>query len=328
MTKRILLMVLLISGILFSCKKEQPSILNSNKVFTGRDIRINDIRIISDSLWVLCGGNRNMEGYFLQSNDRGASWSATRASDKRSIYCMEINSTGFGMAGGDFLDLWTTGDFGKTWNYYWLGDQVPFNEEDRPAVRDIVLVNDSIWQFCGGENLGEGVIYRTTDSGEHWQFVFHQNEFRSALQHTSGETIVGGHGKVLRYQDNPEQASYSSFEEGFITSMTTAGNGSITACTFEGKIIHSADGGLTWIESLNLNDNIRRRVNWNSLIQSGSTIVCTGTFGHIGISQDEGVSWRIARISEDSNLITGAIDGKLLIAGDTEGNIHFISLTD
>jgi photosystem II stability/assembly factor-like uncharacterized protein len=328
MSNKILLIWLFTCALLFSCKKEQPEILDSQKVHTGVDVRINDICIISDSLWIICGGNRNVEGYFMQSTDRGAHWSASRASDKRSIYCMEISSNGFGMAGGDFLDLWTTGDFGKTWNYYWLGDQVPFNEEDRPGVRDIILVNDSIWQFCGGENLGEGVIYRTNDAGEHWHFVFHQNEFRSALLNASGETVVGGHGKVIRYRENPEHVSYSTFEEGFITSMITLGDGRIIACTFEGKIIQSADGGFTWSELLDQKNNIRRRVNWNSLIRSGSTIMCTGTNGYIGISQDEGLNWRISRISENSNLISGAFDGTRFLAGDSEGNIHFINLAD
>jgi len=314
--------------LLVSCQKEKAETLESRIVPTGILARINDIEIINDSLWIACAGNRESQGYFLQSLDGGVSWSHVSSPHPKSIYCIDFLPNGFGIAGGDFLDLWITHDFGQNWNFYWLGSQVPFNEEDRPGVRDILLVNDSVWTFCGGENLGEGVIYRTTNSGQSWNFSFHQHEFRSTAMSSQGEIVTAGHGKVISYATGLSDIQYSGFKDGFITGLSAADNNTMVACTFEGRIVNSKDGGMNWNETIDMNRYFRKRINWNDVICEGSYCTCVGTDGHLAMSYDYGVSWKLLKIQEEKNLISAEIYSNKIIAGDSEGNIHFIQIAD
>lgn len=324
------IMLLLLTGILVltSCNKEQAETLDSRYVETGIRARINDIEIINDSLWVACAGNRETNGYFLQSDDQGESWNYTITQFPRSVYCMNFLPEGFGIAGGDFLDLWTTNDFGRSWNYYWLGNQVPMHEQDRPGVRDIMLLNDSIWTFCGGEHLGEGVLYRTTNSGQDWNFSIYQNEFRGTVLNDKEEVVTAGHGKIISYKNDLSEAKSSEFSNGFVTSMIKAADNTLLACTSEGKIINSEDGGMQWNERFDINRYLRRRINWNDLVCEGAKCCCCGTQGHLITSNDHGKTWRTHRINEEKNLVSVVMKNERIIAGDSEGNIHFMFMPD
>jgi photosystem II stability/assembly factor-like uncharacterized protein len=318
------LFLLLLLALLDSCKRENISPLSATSYYTGISARINEIQIIHDSLWVACAGIRNESGYFLHSTDSGKSWISQQTEFERSVYTLEIADNGQGLAGGDFLDLWTTDDFGKTWQYLWLGNEVPFNEEDRPGVRDISIINDSIWHFCGGENLGEGVIYRTVNAGNSWSFAFHQNEFRTIAQNVNNETVVGGHGKVLSFTDDVDQVMVSGFQDSFMTSMITTKRGEFIATCFDGKVIKSVDGGQVWIEIFDINRNFNKRINWNKIIIGDSIIACFGTRGFLALSYNQGKNWLIEKIDGDKNLLSGALLRDKILAGDSEGNIHLI----
>lgn len=320
------LMLFLISAM--SCRKAKKETLASASVNTGVSARINDIHIVSDSLWIAAAGIRNESGFFLQSTDQGNSWEIEQTQFPRSIYCVEINQKGFGLAGGDYLDLWQTDDYGATWNYYWLGNQVPFNEEDRPGVRDILLIDDSTWTFCGGENLGEGVIYRTGNRGVNWSFSFHQHEFRGSTLNTQGKIVVGGHGKILIYRDDVENFSTGQLSDVFITSVRSISSGALIACSFDGKLLRSETDGLSWKEIYDVNKGFTKRINWNCLTQDQNNLICCGTDGFIAISSDEGKSWELKKIETPKNLITAEMFKGQLIAGDTEGDVHLIDLSD
>jgi hypothetical protein len=46
------------------------------------------------------------------------------------------------------------------------------------------------------------------------------------------------------------------------------------------------------------------------------------------MSYDYGVSWKLLKIQEEKNLISAEIYSNKIIAGDSEGNIHFIQIAD
>ncbi|MFM9984125.1 MAG: WD40/YVTN/BNR-like repeat-containing protein, partial [Flavobacteriales bacterium] len=160
------------------CHKKNNQIVPIQIIDTGLDIRINDVTLQNDTTWILGGGIRDVSGYILRSRNQGNSWQTYQSEFPKSIYRVKFRDELHGFAGGDFLHMWTTSDAGQTWSFYWLGNQVPFNGEDRPAIRDFEFVDESNWYFCGGENLGEGVLYSSNNAGNSWEFKITGNEMR------------------------------------------------------------------------------------------------------------------------------------------------------
>lgn len=305
----------------FSCKKEEQSLLPFQAYYLGKDVRINDIHVLTDSVWIACGGIRGKEGYIFRTEDAGSNWSCFSANNNRSFYCVEFRDSLHGFAGGDFLDLWQTNDGGKSWQFYWLGLQVPLNEEDRPAIRDFKFVTDSLWYFCAGENLYKGVLYRTVDAGSTWEFQFLENEFRSIEFDSEKNGIVAGHG-AIRTMNNGDLISHASdFKDDFITGLTRLTDETILGVSYSGKTYRSQDKGENWNTIEKQANRYVNQVQWNHIASSESRVVMVGNYGVLNLSEDSGGSWSQYLLDKDTHLLKSMVAGTRIFVTTGDGRI-------
>lgn len=311
------LIVLLFMIPFLSCKKEVRELTNAQEYFVGKDVRINDIEILNDSVWIACGGIRGQEGYIFRTDDAGKSWQIFSTNNSRSVYCLAFKDSLHGFAGGDFLDLWRTEDGGKTWQFFWLEGQVPLNEEDRPAVRDFHFVNDSIWYFCGGENYYKGVIYRTGNAGLTWQYEFIENEFRAMDFDHQGNGAIGGHGAVRLVNQNELSSLSADFKDDFMTGIGFLQSPIIFGVSYKGNIYKSNDIGATW-ENLEIHESLKMGyAQWNSICTVGNQITAVGNYGEIAASNNQGNSWNHYLLDEKTHLLSVVHHGgKRFITGN------------
>ena len=304
------------------CHKKADQITPLQIIDTGLDIRINDVELVNDSTWILGGGIRDVSGYILRSVNRGNSWQIYQSEFPKSIYSVKFRDELHGYAGGDFLHMWTTADGGHTWSFYWLADQVPFNGEDRPAIRDFSFVDDVNWYFCGGENLGEGVLYSSNNAGGTWEFKITAHEMRCLEKTSPNSLVAGGHGAIWHIPTSVIGATQASFSDDFITSSTKLEDGTILLCSYNGKIYKSTDDGNSFSEKMDGNRLFGKRMNWNDITCSEETSVVCGNDGMFAESHDGGSSWTLSQIVHEPHLFSidridntwwaGSENGKLL----------------
>lgn len=304
------------------CKKERTAMAPLATIDLGYSIRVNDIKMLSDTAWIVCGGNRNVEGYIFKSKNKGESWSVYPSEFAKSIYCLEFSTAQYGFAGGDFLHLWHTLDYGETWNFYWLADQVPFNGEDRPAVREIKMKTAVDWYFCGGENMGEGVVYETHNAGTNWNFKFVQHEMRSLQMNNEAKALVVGHGAAYTFDFTLDSFEKNNFQNDFITSTTCIDDERCLAVSYNGAIYESENFGTTWLEQEASNKLFGTRINWNKIAHNGSTVVVAGNEGYFAQSTDGGQNWQLFQLDNQPNLYSLAISNNQVWATSDGGKIY------
>lgn len=302
-----------------SCKKEKKELTPISVYEIGTQCRINDLDMISPGRWIACSGARSEKGYISSSDDHGASWTSYQLDQPSSAYSVDFLDSLNGFAGGDFLHLWRTFDGGNSWGYYWLGNQVPMNEEDRPAVRDFIMWNDSTWYFCGGENLGEGVVYETTDGGQHWYYQFKQHEYR-ALHKDEGSLMAAGHGSILISHQGLNDLQSASFENDFITDLVKNANGDWIASSYQGAFYRSQDGQ-NWSLVMKGNRPFGGHVNWSCMAIHENRILAAGADGALAESWDGGLNWTLYTVANEPDLWSLMIAGDEVYAGGEEGKI-------
>jgi photosystem II stability/assembly factor-like uncharacterized protein len=304
-------LVVAISLVAFSCKKENAEDLQPIAVYTVEEgVRINDIQFINDSVWLACGGIRKEYGAIYKTYDAGVSWRKVFTTDQSSIYTLGYNGDA-GLAGGDFLRLWQTNDAGETWHFYWLADQVPINEEDRPAIRDIHFVSDSAWYFCGGENLYKGVFYHTQDAGATWNFISVENELRSVVPISNHVVVTTGHGGSFTWNQQLSNFERSDFKNDFMKDATRLSNGDLMACTDQGSVYRSAQG-LNWNRVWKASRT--NYSSWNGIAEQANEVLVVGTYGHILFGNVDGNVWNEYALSDVGHLLSvKVLNGKFYI---------------
>lgn len=321
---RITASILFLCLVVFSCRKKEEKVQALATISVSKSVRLNDLKIVDDTTWIACGGQRDIEGYIFKTLDGGTTWSLYSSEFQKSIYCLDFPTKDIGMAGGDFLHLWQTNDGGATWNFIWLADQVPFNGEDRPAVRDIKMRTPFDWYFCGGENLGEGVIYETHDGGDSWNFSFQQHELSTIELTQNGDMIVGGHGAVFTFSDSLSSLHQTNFENDFIKSCANLDSDECVAVSYDGAIYRSSDNGENWNEVVDANKTLSSRVNWNKVEWSGNKLIAVGNAGHFAASNDGGYTWSHFQLEQEPNLYSIAFRNEEAWATSDNGKIYRI----
>lgn len=262
------------------------------------------------------------EGYVFHTKDAGLTWSTFQTDEVSSLYALAFRDSLNGMAGGDRCFYWTTSDGGASWHYQWLAAQVPFNGEDRPAIRDIQYVGDSTVLFCCGESFNKGVFYRSTDFGQNWQFDFYPHELRTILlSNQNGSAQVSGYGFGLSVSNNFGNSVTADLNGQYIVASVPH-KSEFFELDFEGRIMKSNAVSGPWQEVYSGRKLFSKHITLNAIATNGSSIAVVGNEGIILISDDDGQNWKTFALENQAPLFDVAWTGKNWLASSDRGVVY------
>jgi photosystem II stability/assembly factor-like uncharacterized protein len=294
-----ILLALISILMLLGCRKESENVLTTETIQTGYEGKINDIEV-NDFRTIVCGGIRGVEGVILEKEVDSETWVVKYKQPQRSFYSLLVSISGEIWCGGEFLYI-VKSDALDNWTHFSLDDQVPFHEEDRPSIRKMVNTEISSFSFVGGENLGEGVLYRSNDDGENWQFDFMQHELRDLCWLNPNHGIIVGHGILAHVDSSLQIQSYSGNNYEFYTGIEKDNSGNLIVITQSGTMFFSNNQGYEWQKlETNLNGNYQSIALNDIEIRDGNYVVC-GNSG-IALFSTNGINWNEFQIENESNL--------------------------
>lgn len=282
--KNSIFFLILLTFLIIGCKKVE-TISSIQWVTVEKDIPIFKITFLNDSVGFACGGKRDNEGYIYKTIDKGNTWNKIYSSDyNRCLYDITFINDSIGYAGGDYSYLIKTKDGGSTWNIYWFkSSELAFHEKNRPDIKKIKFISDSVGYFVGGENYSAGAIYKTFNQGKSWTYDTLQKELNDITfsNENYGWAIGFGYvGKTINGNDFTE----TSLSNDFYTGINYLEDNSFVLVSNSGKIYKNNID--EWEKIINTSGG------FNDVHFDANKGYAVGNNGLILISEDYGTSWK------------------------------------
>lgn len=316
---RSLALFICLFAVFTACNKDRERVPHQ-VLDLGTEVWINDILPLDDTTLIACGGFRMEEGWIFKSTDSGSSWTPTKLESPRTATALFQDEDDQLWCGGDMLFMHVSTDDGEAWEFSWLAAQQPEHEEDRPQVRDFTGDNAHQLWFVGGENLNEGVIYRTWDGGQNWDFEQWEYEFRDIA--VWGDNVaIAGHGIVLtaEFSGDFEITVIDDFGVG----LEFTSGGDLVVISNQGAIYRSTDFGKSFDTILPKRPS--KRV-YNALTTGPDKFIAVGNEGLISTSEDDGETWNHYQLEEDFNLISASYRNSKIFCGTSAGRVVTFSV--
>jgi hypothetical protein len=253
-----------------------------------------------------CGGTRADVGFILSAEiSSDGDFQEVFSLSDYSIYSLGVSPNGTLWSGGEFLKIHTSSN-GVQWSALELGAQVPFHEQDRPAIRKFEIISDQEILFVGGENLNEGIIYHSSNSGVSWTFRFDQHEFRDLCSLDGSSFFVAGHGILSGFDSSLDYINAPEVNYEFFKGIENNEAGTLVAITQSGQIKSSFDSGQTWETYQSSSNQSLSSISLNDIEYSNGIYVICGNSGRIFFSSD-GTNWSSYQLWDAPNLYSAAI---------------------
>ncbi len=321
-TRIFILAIIIIS--VWSCKKQEKLNIPLENISLDEQITIRDIRFINDQIGFACGGVRDESGYVFKTIDGGATWSTFTMPFPKCVYSIQVFSEDTIMVGADDTFIFYTTD-GNNWQTQWHdSEELPFHENNRPAIKNIQFLNDTLGYFVGGENFNKGVIYKTIDGGDNWSFDTLFHEMRGMHFINENEGFFSGYGYVGKTTDGAISFEQVEIDRDFYMSIQQLSNGSIITVSNTGDVLKSMDSGTTWNRVLKGNKLFGRRVGYNQMLFEDETGFIVGNDGIILASSDFGESWKKIDYSGKENFnAVHQLNNMVYVAGENGKILKF-----
>lgn len=313
--KRSSYFILFVSFVLFnSCKKDvlHPRSVQQLDSKTTTD-RLSRIFFINNNVGFVVGGQRFYACNITTTTDGGYTWNKmTLNGVNKCLYGISMSPSGTLYSVGFDGKIVSSNDMGKTWNYSqsWylpfsdiafftpgsgtIVGGISFNEGYRLIIDDkgntikkdslgyqlnrVVAVNDKVGYICGF-----GVLQKTTDAGQTWNFL------------------------NIEANDN-------------FTGINIHDENDIWVCGYGGGVYHTIDGGASWFTVRNNNDITLPRYYLLDILFQKDNIHgwAVGENGLLLYTDDAGHHWEEYERFTDNALRSLAMcaNGDLIVAGD------------
>jgi photosystem II stability/assembly factor-like uncharacterized protein len=304
--------------LLAGCKKDQFEIWPAKKIQLPKEVRINAIHVSPDGTVRAGGGIRGKEAWLFTSHDAGQDWNAQFISNRSSLYCIDFINDTLGWLGGDTLHLWRTTD-GSNWNFFWLSDQVPTHESDRPAVRQISHRGANQLCFAAGDLYYHGASFTSDDSGENWHFAVADNAvYQASFYGSKPQTF--GYGTAMHYVNDQWQTLRAPADH--LVSVLPLDDQTAIAASVLGHIYRLNTTGVTE-EKIAL--PTKQALLWMCGAQFGERLVFGASGGEIALSTDRGTTWTIRKLENSPVLLSLAADATGIWAGSESGQLYHLN---
>lgn len=221
------------------CRKDVLRNADAQQITHGPDVRWNRIVLVSDSLWLVAGGEKFERADIFLTRDAGASWSHQSFPEMgKGIYGLDASRDGALVACGFTSSILTTP--AGTWD--WRANMVP---EARFYLACALLANGrkvllSTVTYEAGQILlldAENRVLKAND------FLFGLSDL-GFVDDTRG--YAAGYGAVLRTDDGGENWSYTTASDDQFTALDVHGPDTAYSCGYAGSILRTTNGGRSW----------------------------------------------------------------------------------
>jgi photosystem II stability/assembly factor-like uncharacterized protein len=206
--------------------------------------------------------------------------------------------------------------------------EVLLNKDPIKVAAVLPFNADECLVFCA-----DGILIRTVDGGSNFEYILNKQIrprtsypfdifYGTEFINNSLGVIVGNAGLILRTTNGGSEWTNHSFEklekENFY-SVTSDKQNRFWACSSEGKIVSSTNGGVSWFTQNTGTTEVLRTIKFKNGI-----LTCVGEHGLVMISYDLGKKWEIKTIGTTRHLNGAlALDSLNFIAVGDKGDILF-----
>ncbi len=315
---------ILLSLTLLSCKKYKRVEITPEVLQVDGNTNLYGIDFRNGSVGYVVGGQRNEYGFAFKTMDGGQTWAKTVLEDELCAYTIHFMNDSIGWIGSDFVRLSKTTDAGQTWTTHWFeSNELAFHEENRPGIKQIQYLGDSIIAFVSGENYQVGNIYRSEDLGTSWSFDTTNYELNSLSYLNSEMGFIGGYGYLGKTTNAGQHFGRMDFDGDYFTGVAMLSANEVVAIGNKGGIYKTTNGGNSWKTILSANTAFGKRRAFHQLgFYDSNTGYAIGQYGLIMRTMDAGNTWTLletdidAHLNDlsfaDSKVYIAANDGKIL----------------
>jgi len=275
------------------------------------------------NLFVFATGGVQNNGWIARSADGAQSWTVVSSGMVNAINTVTFSDPLKGYCGDADILVFKTTDGGQTWNQYYANEW-PFYKNR--FLRASCFAGTDLAFICGGKQLGNGVVYRTTDAGNNWSFTEFDHELRDITFKDINHGIITGYGVIYYTENGGLDWHVATTADDFYTTTELLPSGDFIAVTFHGAVYRSSDNGQNWSRIRKESGNAinSHRVTCSASDATG-TILCGGPDGFLMISRDNGSSWNEYSLFGGSDIhaiqlisarkfVTAGNNGQLFIA--------------
>lgn len=315
-----LIFIIFVSCFLNSCKKEQNHQFTYQSLSIAPDIKIQNTYWLNDSTGFACGGIKNQKGSIYRTNDYGSTWKQIYVSTSESLYdlCFINDSIGY-CCGEKFLLLFSE-NRGQSWQAF----KYPYNP---PSAYNVTLRNiyfkNNIMVITGGDNFNKGAAIGFLNNAFLYRFPHADNELRSSCSFNGSTFFMAGYGYLFKSSDTIKTFSPTNISGDFFTGCCSINESIGYACTYNGAIYKTINGGLTWDAIEKGNTLFKKRIHLNSILfLNENNGWCVGDEGLI-LHTNDGKNWKQVKFNESVNLysIRQKPSGKIVITS-SNGNLY------
>ncbi len=229
--------ILLLSVLLFSCKKEQID-LEITPISSGEDIDLHDIHFVSDQVAYICGGELWESGVILKSTDGGQTWVKQLETDNI-LFQVEFKNESEGVAVGYSGRVWKTVNGGNTWIRI-------ESTESYPVYTDAAFVGNSEIILAAGNNYFSGGFSAFSFNFESFIDSLINVDMRGVHFFDQQKGLMCGYGCIYTTVDGANSWQATEAKGDYFKAMAFNDNLEGITIGYQGKILSSTDSGFTW----------------------------------------------------------------------------------
>ncbi len=237
-----ILITILIFFFLTACQKEKATSVFEKQI-SDTDNTLQAAFFLNENIGYVCGGVQYTESTMLKTEDAGQTWEMQDVSEveKMIFDVFFLNAdTGFAVTHG--MKILRTYDAGNSWQIL----QQYVAEKPWLPLRAIQFVDENVGFVAGGIGYSQGIIYKTTNGGDTWQYEWFEQELRDIFFINEHIGFACGYGAIYKTENAGETWILQDVKGDFFLSIhfPTAEIG--YAVGNQGLIVKTEDAGETW----------------------------------------------------------------------------------
>ncbi|PKP17970.1 MAG: hypothetical protein CVU06_12635, partial [Bacteroidetes bacterium HGW-Bacteroidetes-22] len=244
----------------------------------------------SQGIGLTCGGIPNEHGRVLRTTDNGKTWQVVLSHSTKCFYFVRFVNDTLVYAGGDYVELWRSTDAGINWQVVDLGSNVPTNEFDRPAFRDMACMGYRL-VMVGGDYAKKGVCYVCNDFGYTWYFTQMDHQIAGVALNAIGSAFIAGWGYAATIGPFSAEPVQLDLRGDFYTSVVFSDENTVWMTGYSGTIYRSDDLGASWIKAFHSG-----QCKFNSIASVNGVLYATSDNGLIARCKLTDRSWSLLQL--------------------------------